>query len=156
MPPFVQKAMAGPEEQDKASCFSPKTLELLAGAPACDNRLGCRSCARLSAMRSAEQQQQQQQQGTSECVLRALLCSSSAGRKHQADADGLSSLKLGLRLLLGRCLKHLHVPAGMAGLLGQDPSHAAHCSSVGRACLFAAGASAAHCLGPKEGCGVCM
>ena len=31
VPPFVQKAMAGPEEQDNASRFSPKTLELLAG-----------------------------------------------------------------------------------------------------------------------------
>ena len=32
VPPFVQKAMAGPEEQDGASKFSPKTLDLLAGA----------------------------------------------------------------------------------------------------------------------------
>ena len=31
VPPFVQKAMAGPEEQDNSSCFSAKTLELLAG-----------------------------------------------------------------------------------------------------------------------------
>ena len=31
MPPFVSKAMAGTEEQDSASKFSAKTLDLLAG-----------------------------------------------------------------------------------------------------------------------------
>ena len=56
MPPFVQKGMAGPEEQDNASRFSPKTLELLAGAPAHINRLERMSRAELSAMCNVDQQ----------------------------------------------------------------------------------------------------
>ena len=35
VPPFVQKAVAGPDEQDGASNFSQKTLELLAGGLIC-------------------------------------------------------------------------------------------------------------------------
>ena len=56
MPPFVQKAMAGPEEQDNASRFTPKTLELLAGTPAHVDRLERMSRADWSAMCRAEQQ----------------------------------------------------------------------------------------------------